>query len=99
MNQISLLVTVKKAPKKEIAEDNKIFSVEFALEQNYPNPFNPTTANKIFNKRNWISPVKEFMIFLGKEIATLVNENKEAGNYSVLILMQQNYQAVFIFIN
>lgn len=54
----------------------------YALEQNYPNPFNPSTLI------NYSIPVDgnvELMVYniLGSEVATLVNEFKEAGNYSV----------------
>jgi len=55
-----------------------------ALSQNYPNPFNPTT--KIVygvNSREFI----ELRVFdvLGREAATLGNEVKEPGNYSVTL--------------
>ena len=55
---------------------------EFALYQNYPNPFNPST------KISWQSPVSSrqtLKIFdvLGREVATLVNEEKPAGTYEV----------------
>jgi len=61
--------------------ENKIVK-EFKLHQNYPNPFNPST------KINYsISKLSTVMIkvydALGKEIATLVNEEKSAGNYQV----------------
>ncbi len=54
----------------------------FALDQNYPNPFNPST------KISWQSPVSSHQTLkiydvLGKEIATLVDEYKEAGTYNV----------------
>lgn len=54
----------------------------FVLDQNYPNPFNPTT------KISWQSPVSSRQILkvydiLGNEIATLVDEYKEAGRYEV----------------
>ncbi len=52
----------------------------FALAQNYPNPFNPTTV-----VRSQL-PVASFVRLnvydaLGREIATLVNEQREAGSY------------------
>ncbi len=57
---------------------------EFALHQNYPNPFNPTTTIKYdipVGTYNYTS-LRVYDI-LGKEVATLVNEQKEAGSYEV----------------
>jgi len=54
----------------------------FMLQQNYPNPFNPTTTIKYeIPKANFVT-IKVFNI-LGKEVASLVNENKKAGDYNV----------------
>jgi hypothetical protein len=54
----------------------------FALEQNYPNPFNPVTVIKYQLPSAEKVSVKVFDI-LGKEVATLVNENKQPGYYEV----------------
>ncbi len=55
---------------------------EFTLIQNYPNPFNPATSINYQLPLNGYVTLKVFDA-LGKEIVTLVNEVKEAGNYSV----------------
>jgi len=55
---------------------------KFNLSQNYPNPFNPAT------KINYTIPINGLVILkvydvLGKEVATIVNEVKNAGSYTV----------------
>lgn len=62
----------------------------FSLSQNYPNPFNPSTvinysipASAIKNGTNSLAVSLKVYDVLGKEIATLVNETKNAGNYSI----------------
>jgi len=56
--------------------------IEYSLSQNYPNPFNPVTLiNYSIPFSGWIS-LKVFDI-QGREIQTLVNEFKNAGNYSI----------------
>jgi hypothetical protein len=54
---------------------------EFALEQNYPNPFNPTTAISYQLSAFSFTTLKIYDA-IGREVATLVNEVKEAGSYS-----------------
>jgi M6 family metalloprotease-like protein len=54
---------------------------EFALEQNYPNPFNPTTAIGYKLSAFGFTTLKIYDA-LGREVATLVNEVKDAGYYS-----------------
>lgn len=65
--------------KKSVEE---IVSNEYKLAQNYPNPFNPSTKISYSIKEEGLVTLKVFDI-LGKEIATLVNENKPEGNYEI----------------
>ncbi|MCE1164470.1 MAG: T9SS type A sorting domain-containing protein [Bacteroidetes bacterium] len=54
----------------------------FSLSQNYPNPFNPTTKINYALPKSGLVTMKVYDI-LGKEVASLVNETKTAGNYTV----------------
>ncbi|MBM2846228.1 MAG: hypothetical protein HW407_1540 [Bacteroidetes bacterium] len=54
----------------------------FALHQNYPNPFNPTTRIVYAVKSRESVSLKVYDV-LGREVATLVNEVKAPGEYSV----------------
>ncbi len=53
---------------------------ETKLFDNYPNPFNPSTTIKFDLSESGFVSLKVFDI-LGREAATLINENLEAGGY------------------
>jgi hypothetical protein len=55
---------------------------EVELSQNYPNPFNPSTTISFELAKKSIV-VLNILNLLGQEVATLINEEKEAGPHSV----------------
>ena len=68
--------------------ENETSPQDFTLYQNYPNPFNPETVISFqLSVRSNVS-LKIFDV-LGREVATLVNEEKPAGEYQVLFNNQR----------
>ncbi len=63
---------------KEAAE----IPLKYNLYQNYPNPFNPRTTISYSIPRISFITLKIYDV-LGREIETIVNEQKPAGNYKV----------------
>jgi photosystem II stability/assembly factor-like uncharacterized protein len=61
-------------------EDDKLFI--YQLEQNYPNPFNPKT-NFGFRIADFGFVTLKIYDVLGNEIATVINEEKPAGEYEI----------------
>ncbi len=67
-----------------LSADNSInnYPKNFVLDQNYPNPFNPSTSIQYaVSSRQFVS-LKVYDV-IGNKIATLVNEEKPAGDYEV----------------
>ena len=68
----------------------------YTLNQNYPNPFNPST------KIEYTLPVDGFVELnvydiMGKEIATLVNEQKPAGTYEIVFDASEFPSGVYFY--
>ncbi len=55
---------------------------DYALTQNYPNPFNPTTKIAFSLPKQGNVTLKVYNM-LGKEVATLINDFRNIGNYEV----------------
>jgi photosystem II stability/assembly factor-like uncharacterized protein len=66
----------------QIVEVEIPFVNEFLLSQNYPNPFNPSTSLQYAIGSRQFVTIKVYDI-LGREVATLVNEEKPVGKYEV----------------
>jgi hypothetical protein len=65
-----------------IEESNTSIPDDIFLYQNYPNPFNPVTAISWQLAVGSKAIIKVYDIF-GREVVTLVNEEKPAGEYQV----------------
>ncbi len=72
-----------------VDEENNIIPSNFVLYQNYPNPFNPSTIIKYSipvverGSSSLYNVILKVYDVIGKEVTTLVNEEKPAGNYEV----------------
>lgn len=64
----------------DVSKDEYQIPSEFGLEQNYPNPFNPSTLIQFYVAEKGLVTLKVYDV-LGKEVATLVNEELETGSY------------------
>jgi hypothetical protein len=73
-----------------------ISNSEYQLFDNYPNPFNPSTKITYSIKEEGLVTLKVYDI-LGKEIATLVDENKPAGNYEAEFNASQLPSGMYIY--
>ncbi|MGB5531376.1 MAG: T9SS type A sorting domain-containing protein, partial [Ignavibacteriaceae bacterium] len=65
-----------------VEDEETPIAANFKLEQNYPNPFNPKTNIQYAISNRQFVTLKVYDV-LGNEIASLVNEEKPAGEYEV----------------
>jgi len=86
INNLILRVEYKE-PTGITKQESTLLPLSATLEQNYPNPFNPTTTIRYTIRNTGISSTTftQLKVYdvLGREIATLVNEEKHSGNYEV----------------
>ncbi len=64
-----------------VERENNLLPNAYSLSQNYPNPFNPSTTIK-FSVPEQSNVVLKVYDILGSEVANLVNETLDAGNYT-----------------
>ncbi|NWF90949.1 MAG: right-handed parallel beta-helix repeat-containing protein, partial [Ignavibacteriaceae bacterium] len=73
-----------------------ILPSEFEVTQNYPNPFNPTT--KISYQLPVDAPVTlKVYDLLGREVATLINEERQAGTHEVEVDANNPSSGVYLY--
>lgn len=67
-------------PTSAYNEPIELLPADYSLEQNYPNPFNPTTQIK-FNLPKQSEVLLKIYDMLGREVASLVNGEMNAGTH------------------
>ena len=87
---------IPKSHKKEIRYQGLSAVESYDLAQNYPNPFNPSTTIKYQIPEDGMVTLKIYDI-LGREIKTLVNEQKSIGRYEVKFDASDLTTGVYIY--
>ncbi len=78
-------------------EDTKpMIAHSYELYQNYPNPFNPSTTIRFQIPVSGFVSLKIFDV-LGREVATLLNEEQKEGTHSVLFDASKLSTGVYIY--
>jgi N-acetylmuramoyl-L-alanine amidase len=78
----------------ELEDDNIPFA--YNLEQNYPNPFNPSTSIRFSVPE--AAFVKVIITdVLGREVATLINEELNSGNYSLTFNASELSSGIYLY--
>jgi hypothetical protein len=69
---------------------------DFLLGQNYPNPFNPYTKIEYSIPKNEVVTINVYDL-TGKKVASLINELKTAGNYSVIFNSSEFPSGIYFY--
>lgn len=79
-----------------VYDPNEDFSSGFGLSQNFPNPFSrSTTIRYQVSEKGQVS--LSVYDLTGKEVTTLVNENKQAGNYEVILKAEELADGIYYY--
>jgi hypothetical protein len=69
----------------------------YSLSQNYPNPFNPSTRISFATTKEGPVSLKVYDV-LGREVATLVNDNRKPGQYTELFDGRRVASGVYVYV-
>ncbi|RJP62265.1 MAG: T9SS C-terminal target domain-containing protein [Ignavibacteriales bacterium] len=101
-HQFKMLIGTGEFINETLNKLKELNDITFALEQNYPNPFNPVTTIKYSlpvetgHAPSLQVTLKVFDI-LGKEVATLVNEEQQPGYYTISFDASKFASGVYIY--
>ena len=70
---------------------------KFELKQNYPNPFNPSTRISFSLTKDGPVSLRVYDV-LGREVTTLVNENRKAGQYTEQFIGNQVASGMYVYV-
>ncbi|MBS1518937.1 MAG: T9SS type A sorting domain-containing protein [Bacteroidetes bacterium] len=76
------VITISSALDNFLISDESVLPLSYQLSQNFPNPFNPVTVINFQLPLNGTVKLSVFNI-LGQEVKTLLNDFRQAGNYSI----------------
>jgi len=79
-----------------LRESTSQLPLEYALYQNYPNPFNPSTTVRYDLPKATFVTLAIFDV-LGRQISTIVEEEKPAGTYQVNFYMPNLPSGVYFY--
>ncbi|KUG25997.1 hypothetical protein ASZ90_004177 [hydrocarbon metagenome] len=83
-------LTIKKANTVTDVEGDQFLPTDYSLFQNYPNPFNPSTVISYALPEHSVVTIKIYDM-LGREVKSLINEEKNAGVHNITWNAENNY--------
>jgi photosystem II stability/assembly factor-like uncharacterized protein len=84
-------------PDSTVGIKNKPIAIlHYSLSQNYPNPFNPNTQINYSVKDKGLVKIDIYDI-LGRKVESLVNEEKQPGNYSITFNAKSITSGVYFY--
>jgi hypothetical protein len=89
-------VTIPSPPTVGVMENERSTPGQFALNQNFPNPFNPTTVISYQLPEASHVALKLFDM-LGREVATLVDGVKSAGQHTVELNASKLQSGIYFY--
>lgn len=95
-SEVSNIIVLTAAKITGVEEEITQLPKEFTLSQNYPNPFNPSTKIA-FTISNDAQITLNVYNIVGEKVATLVNEFRTAGAYTVNFNASQLSSGVYLY--
>jgi uncharacterized delta-60 repeat protein len=92
----SIYTTIKYTQILTSVQDEHVIPKQYVLSQNYPNPFNSSTTIR-YGLRHSSKVELHIYSLLGQRIATLVDEEKQAGHYQVLWDASQYASGIYFY--